>query len=559
MPFGDPPIVGPGWLWFVFAAQGTRVVVQTPKRELYMFFETPVEAEQLVALVAQATGMTTTVAVTRRKEAIEVAQAGREELGGVGVSAAFLREFAAEMAIKLGPTATTREICTKGIVTVTHVQRCAYANLLEGRQDPETGRPYLGEPTVFISHAWDCLFSALISVMLDHATENPKAYFWCDIFANDQNEDAIFRQRDSWSSAFQRSILSIGQVIVVLSPWNDPLPLGRAWCLFEIMTCLQARGAQLLIKLPPQEEGDFHDALLRCFRDTMDALMRVNTEDSGASVDDDIRMIFNAIRSTIGFDRLNELVRSHLREWLLEEGLKAAQRHEIVDAEGDDLEFASLCSYLAGMLIRAGNHDRALHYHSKALTIRMQTLGEEHLDTGDTYSQMANVHNRRGTYDSALECYSKALSIRRKSLGEDHPSIGATYNNMAAVYERRGESAHALAYYRQALSIKLRALGAEHPKLASTYNNMAVVYKNRGEYAHALEYFGKALSIQMNSLGENHPDTGGTCFNIANVYKRQGKRLEAKKYFARAQEAYSNVYGPDHSETQAVTRRIAAL
>ena len=41
-----------------------------------------------------------------------------------------------------------------------------------------SGRPYLGAPTVFVSHAWRYALETPLSVMLDYAEANPDAYFW---------------------------------------------------------------------------------------------------------------------------------------------------------------------------------------------------------------------------------------------------------------------------------------------------------------------------------------------------------------------------------------------
>jgi len=55
----------------------------------------------------------------------------------------------------------------------------AYIDLYRGKKDPATGRPYLGDATVFLSHAWAFPLATPLSVMYEHAEKNPNAYFWC--------------------------------------------------------------------------------------------------------------------------------------------------------------------------------------------------------------------------------------------------------------------------------------------------------------------------------------------------------------------------------------------
>ena len=47
-------------------------------------------------------------------------------------------------------------------------------------------------------------------------------------------------------------VRNIGHTLLILSPWNDPRPLKRAWCLWEILSTVRT-GAQLTIEMAPSE------------------------------------------------------------------------------------------------------------------------------------------------------------------------------------------------------------------------------------------------------------------------------------------------------------------
>ena len=46
----------------------------------------------------------------------------------------------------------------------------------------------------------------------------------------------------------------------MLSPWEDPIPLKRAWCLWEVL-CTINGNVPLTVQLPPKELASFEEAL----------------------------------------------------------------------------------------------------------------------------------------------------------------------------------------------------------------------------------------------------------------------------------------------------------
>ena len=64
------------------------------------------------------------------------------------------------------------------------------------------------------------------------------------------------------------------------------------------------------------------------------------------------------------------------------------------------------------------------------------------------------MYDSQGKYEEALDYYNKALTIRINKLGEDHPDVATTYNNIANVYDSQGKYEEALDYYNKALTIR---------------------------------------------------------------------------------------------------------
>eukprot|EP00911_Craspedida_sp_UC1_P002135 UC1_evm1s1642 len=106
--------------------------------------------------------------------------------------------------------------------------------------------------------------------------------------------------------------------MLVLSPWSDPIPLTRAWCLWEILCAMDQDGVELVIRLPRSQRRGFHQGLVKNYDMVLKTLMRVDAERAEAFKASDRDMIFLAIKETVGFAKLNQQVKDSLRVWFLD-------------------------------------------------------------------------------------------------------------------------------------------------------------------------------------------------------------------------------------------------
>ena len=79
--------------------------------------------------------------------------------------------------------------------------------------------------TVFISHAWEYGFIQTMDVILELALRDMHAYFWLDVFVVNHNKPRSVHPLVWWTTTFIAIIRAIGEVVLVLSPWNKPLAL----------------------------------------------------------------------------------------------------------------------------------------------------------------------------------------------------------------------------------------------------------------------------------------------------------------------------------------------
>ena len=80
---------------------------------------------------------------------------------------------------------------------------------------------------VFVSFTWSYTWGQLLS-----ALEGRTEYVWLDVFTVNQH-GAAGVGLDDWLAVFGDAIKAIGRVAIVLAPWDAPIPISRAWCIFE--------------------------------------------------------------------------------------------------------------------------------------------------------------------------------------------------------------------------------------------------------------------------------------------------------------------------------------
>jgi hypothetical protein len=261
-----------------------------------------------------------------------------EEL--LGLSAEHISVVARDL-MKVSNTMTTTDAMSR-MKRLLKRDRSSYASWVL-RQSPEISRDLDGAPasataTVFVSHAWRYNFKLVCGVINEYVRQlrrdaspsnHPglvrvrghagkwiyKAYFWFDIFTVNQFAASTYSQ-DFWTNTFKDQVKEIGHTLLILHPWNRPIPLTRAWCVWE-MYCTVDTKARLDIRMPLNDSKQLEHSIMKDILNTATMLGEaVNAEKAEAWMKEDQDMIHNAIKDTVGFEKLNGIIRYRLNAYL---------------------------------------------------------------------------------------------------------------------------------------------------------------------------------------------------------------------------------------------------
>ncbi|KDO28144.1 hypothetical protein SPRG_06191 [Saprolegnia parasitica CBS 223.65] len=242
----------------------------------------------------------------------------------LGVSAASLVAWKDELMAqgRLSPSMTTSDVCESVVKPATFGLNMSFAETMAA--------PAIAPATHFVSHAWKYAFVDLVAAIeifaLAEGGEYP--YFWLDLLVVDQH-NAPSRPHTWWSTTFVSAIGAIGKVVLVFSPLLDPIPLSRAWCLWELYASIQAE-ASVALAMPTEQWTQYRVQLRENRHAVLQSVEHLDARRAEAYNPDDKAAIFAAIEAMpTGFDGLNDRVRQLVAGILL----VGAARHACQDGD----------------------------------------------------------------------------------------------------------------------------------------------------------------------------------------------------------------------------------
>jgi hypothetical protein len=189
---------------------------------------------------------------------------------------------------------STGAVKHKFILPITAHKRKSYAEQLLDTQSPH---PHVAPASTFISHAYKDEFLGLIDAIAAlEAREGSSAFYYFDLLVVNQHGQGAVVPFEVLRDEFRESVRAIGRTLLYLR-WENPTPLGRAWCVFEMGTTL-ATGTGLKVIMPPADVDAFKRALVggqESFNSLTYKTCRVDVEKASAREASDLANIKRAI------------------------------------------------------------------------------------------------------------------------------------------------------------------------------------------------------------------------------------------------------------------------
>jgi len=416
---------------------------------------------------------------------------------------------------------------------------------------------YASKATVFVSHAYSYQIADVFEVILSYEASHPGRYYWFDPFSlNQHNPGNVVLTPDQLEKAFGEQIRSLGSVLIVASPWNDPAFLSRAWCLFELFVSVETK-VQLEISLPTQQRKLFIQGLQENWRVVYDAFGRIDCRKARAREQRDLDAIFASIQRTVGFDYVNALALREMRAWLARSVLQEERR--LQEESKDPLEIANFQHTEGILLWQLGNQVEAERVDRAALETRREILGPTDRATLSSLNQLALLLKAQGKFADAIVFFQEALVGFEAALGPSHLETILVVNNLASQFRMLGKLDEAEPLYRRALVARENALGTKHVDTLQSVNNLGYGLFQKGNLSEAEQLGQRAVTGREEVIGPKHPDTLESVHNLACVLHAQRKFDDAERLFRRAATDREVALGAAHPGTLTSLNNLASL
>jgi tetratricopeptide (TPR) repeat protein len=223
------------------------------------------------------------------------------------------------------------------------------------------------------------------------------------------------------------------------------------------------------------------------------------------------------------------------------------------------LDTAESMEELGSVCLYESKHSEA-HYHFQcALGIKELLLGRDHELTARSVAKWGVLLHLTGKFDRALPVLDSAIEQCGRALGPEHPETISALNNLAATFSALGDHRKAASILESTLAINERARGEQQIETAKNVLNLGVQYKFLGDFHLAERLYGKALGILTDLLGPDHPEIARCLTNLGTLFKETRRLEKAEELYRSALAIRITALGEDHLDTHNSWLNIAAV
>lgn len=206
----------------------------------------------------------------------------------------------------------------------------------------------------------------------------------------------------------------------------------------------------------------------------------------------------------------------------------------------------------------AGKYAEAVPLMERALALRREALGPEHVEVAEVLNELGDLAWSQGQYTQAEPLYQQAQALWEAALGPRHPKVATALNNLATLSLNQGQHARARELAERALAI-LEAAGSSHPEAANSLSTLAILHRVQGQFAKAEQMYKRALDIREKALGPGHLDVAHSLNNLAFLYQTLGQLAQAEPLHERALAIREAALGKAHPDVALSLNNLAVL
>jgi tetratricopeptide (TPR) repeat protein len=223
---------------------------------------------------------------------------------------------------------------------------------------------------------------------------------------------------------------------------------------------------------------------------------------------------------------------------------------------GEGAETALLQHNLAEIDYALGHYQLAKSGFEKALRLRQEFFGHDHLEVTHTLSALGALRLQEGSTEAALRDFEASLAIRRRSQDDTHPAVNQALCMVAAALRDLGRRRESLALLQQAVARLQATYAADAYELAVPSGALGSAYLSLDKLHLAEPLLLQSLRLKQRYLGPAHGDLLWSLLALGKLETARGELPSARAWFEQAAELAAKALGPNHPDVAAVLANL---
>jgi len=198
-----------------------------------------------------------------------------------------------------------------------------------------------------------------------------------------------------------------------------------------------------------------------------------------------------------------------------------------------DLQLAQTLAGLSSVRMRMGRAEENLPLAERALSLAIETQGEQNMAVAGMYSNLAQLHVQAGRPERAIPLFRKARAITEQILGADNPALAALLCSEGSALMNDGQLGLAGDKMEQAIRLLAQCADCKY-ELAVAECNLGVLRFRQHQYDQADRLLTAGLAMEEQFAPRASADQVATLRVLAKLREKQKRYTDAVTLKSRA-------------------------
>jgi eukaryotic-like serine/threonine-protein kinase len=206
----------------------------------------------------------------------------------------------------------------------------------------------------------------------------------------------------------------------------------------------------------------------------------------------------------------------------------------------------------------ASHNQMAIDDIRKALRMRLELLGPDHPDVGESYLAIGNYYLQENDYYNAENYFATSLALVRQYDQQHTPQTAGILHNIGNGFRVLGDLDQAQLILQDVLIIYNSLYEGTHTNIALAKKSLADVFRDKEDYPNAEDMYEKALAALHEAVGDDHPLRRPIIQEQAVMYSRMGNNLKAEPLLREVLALLESVLQEDHPRIAHARKELGA-